>query len=99
VKNELPNSVELEKTLLMIMRVHSAGIHVSDMEAAVIDYLQLPREVLLILRIDGRRELGYRLAWVRTKAKAKGLIERVEFGIWQITEDGNRFLTKDAGDN
>ena len=95
----LPDSVELEMTLLKIMKVHSAGIHASDMESAVIDFLQLPKEVLQILRKDGRRELGYRLAWTRTKAKAKGFMERVDFGVWRITEEGKKYLASSLSDN
>ena len=92
MKDLIPNADQLEFVALKVMEDSTSGIHVREMELSVLAYLNLPDEILLISRSDGRGELAYRLAWVRTKSKAKGHMERVEQSLWRITESGADFL-------
>jgi hypothetical protein len=87
-RSDIPGSIDLEIALLSILKVHSFGLHAKEMEIAVIDFLQINPEILTLVRSDNRRELGYQLAWIRTKAKAKGYIERVDHGVWRLTLHG-----------
>ena len=36
----------------------------------------------------GRTEFSYRLAWLRTKLKSQGLIERAGYRRWRLTPNG-----------
>jgi hypothetical protein len=87
MESQIPKAEVLEAALLRILRAHLNGMHASEMEQAVVSYLNLPLEVLSIKRSDGRKELGYRLAWIRTKAKNKELLIRLDHGVWVLTQN------------
>ncbi len=92
MESQIPRAEVLEAALLRILRAHSNGMHANEMEQAVIDYLNLPLEVLSLKRSDGRNELGYRLAWIRTKAKNKQLLARLDHGVWVLTENAIQLI-------
>ena len=92
--NEMPGAIEIESAMLKVLSVNNIGLHTREMRNAVAGYLGLSEEVLRIQRIGSRQEFGYRLAWARTKAQQKGLIERIDVAIWRITELGMRSIHK-----
>jgi restriction system protein len=50
--------------------------------------LSLTQEQLDYIHSGSRSEFEYRLAWARTSAKSKGLIQSPKRNFWQITELG-----------
>ena len=61
---------------------------VADLDSAVINNLSLSTEQLAVKRSGNRGEIQYRLAWIRTKAKQKGLVTKEANRVWKITEKG-----------
>lgn len=92
VTNEMPGGIELEFALLKILSSHTFGLHTREMKTAVAEYLELSNEVLRVQRNGSRLEFAYRLSWARTKAKEKGLIERIDVAVWKITQKGVDYL-------
>ena len=90
--SEIPDNTTLEVAMLKILRVHTAGIHTQEINKAVAEFLELDQSLLKIKRSDGRLEFGYRLAWVRTKAKNRNLIERTDESCWAITSQGAEMI-------
>ncbi len=90
--NEMPGGVQLEYALLKILSFHTSGLHTKEITAAVADFLKLSNEVLRVKRNGSRLEFAYRLSWARTKAKEKGLIERIDVAVWKITQKGIDYL-------
>ena len=84
----MPSSDELEKTLLIILSKSKVPMETSEMVTAVGNYLFLSPELYEVRRADNRRELNYRMAWARTHAKEKGLIENVGKGLWCLSSRG-----------
>jgi restriction endonuclease Mrr len=64
------------------------------MRNAVAGFLELSEEVLRVQRVGSRQEFGYRLAWARTKAQQKGLVERIDVATWKITDLGETSILK-----
>lgn len=89
---DMPSSIELELALLDVLLGEEDGMNTDNIFEEVAIHLGLSNEVLQIKRIGNRNEFGYRLSWARTKAKEKGLVERVELGIWRITKKGEEFV-------
>jgi restriction endonuclease Mrr len=92
LRKDMPGSVELELALLDVLLGEEDGMNTDDILEEVAIHLGLSKEVLEMKRIGNRKEFGYRLSWARTKAKEKGLVERVEFGVWKITKVGAEFV-------
>ena len=88
MNSEMPGGIELEAALLRILSVHEEGMHTREMKNAVAGYLNLSPRVLNVQRVGNRKEFAYRLAWARTKAQQKKLIERIDVGVWRITAFG-----------
>jgi len=53
----------------------------------VIENMQLSEVQIGLIRAGKRTELEYRLAWARTAARKKGLIDRVGPSIWSLKTD------------
>jgi restriction system protein len=80
----MPSTKELlNATLKGLM---SLGGHASNQQLLnwVIDNLELSDEQISAIRSGNRTELEYRLAWARTAAKKKGLIERSGPSNWKL---------------
>lgn len=83
--DNLPKGKILEEALIEVLRREPEGLHIRDIEIEVASYLSIPEELLNLRRFDNRSEFGYQLAWARTHAREKGLIEKTGFGIWRIS--------------
>ncbi len=62
---------------------------IAELEAAVIDQVDISPEVQGVLHGDGpSTEVQYRLAWARTYLKGMGLLTNSRRGVWSVTELG-----------
>jgi len=80
----IPNSAMLQQTLLKILSEHPSGLSSKDIDRLAAVKLNLTKEDLEVIRSGSRTEFAYRMAWERTHAKGKGLIEKGENRIWRI---------------
>lgn len=90
MNSDMPSGIELEAALLRILSVHAEGMHTREMKDAVAGFLNLSPRVMDVRRAGNRKEFAYRLAWARTKAQQKKLIERIDVAVWRITEIGKK---------
>jgi len=86
MREDMPTSDELEKTLLLLMSKSNKSLNNDEMLVAVSNYLFLSPKLYEIRRNDGRSELKYRMAWARTHAKEKGLIVNNGKSIWGLAK-------------
>jgi len=83
-----PSSSELTKTMLQVLVKSGGSANVEQIDKGVTDLLDLSEDLKSKMRSESRSEIQYRLAWVRTKAKQKGLITRESPKFWKITSEG-----------
>ena len=87
-----PSSKVLEQKLLEILIEQQSSLTAKQIDEILIPKLDLSNELLLKMRSPNRSEIRYRLAWVRTKARQKGLIEKsVNLG-WKVTSRGEKSI-------
>lgn len=86
MRDDMPTSNELEKTLLLLMSKSNKLMNNGEMLVAVSNYLFLSPKLYEVRRNDGRSELKYRMAWARTHAKEKGLIINKGKSIWGLAK-------------
>lgn len=84
--NKFPTSLELESTMIRILRDSSSGpLSSAEIDSAVAIALGISPETLAIIHSGNRSEFAYRMAWVRSKAKKKNLITKDEITRgWQL---------------
>lgn len=92
MENKWPSSARLTTTLLEVLVEMGDSGNVSEIDQAVQVKLNLSDDLINLMRSDTRSELRYRLAWVRTKAKSSGLVDRHSNRSWKITDKGKEFL-------
>lgn len=83
---KLPTTPELRDALLQVLKGFPDGISSSQIDSAVSERLNLTPEQLSVIRSGNRTEFAYRLAWERTHAKNKGLIEKVGSRNWKLVK-------------
>ena len=83
-----PDSNTLEASVLKAIKASGGNAKTEDIDKFVGKDLQLSTEQLTQIRSGNRTEIQYRLAWVRTKAKSRGLIEKTANRTWKLTEKG-----------
>ena len=81
---KLPVSAQLESALLKVLKEAGGPLKSSEIDDKVAIELKLTPDQLAILHSGSRTEISYRLAWVRTKAKKKGLLERLPRNKWAL---------------
>ncbi len=86
-----PTSKELEQKLLEILIEQKMSLAAKQIDEILIPKLNLSDELLNKMRSPNRSEIRYRLAWVRTKAKQKGLIEKSKNSGWVVTSKGKDY--------
>ena len=86
MRDDMPTSGELEKTLLLLLSKSNKLMNNDEMLVAVSNYLFLSPKLYEVRRNDGRSELKYRMAWARTHAKEKGLIINKGKSIWGLAK-------------
>ena len=83
-----PSSSELTKAILQVLVKLGGSATVEQIDKGVTDLFDLSEDLKNKMRSESRSEIQYRLAWVRTKAKQKGLITRESPKFWKITSEG-----------
>jgi len=80
----LPPASDLREAILQILVEFPDGASSSVIDQAVAEKLNLTSEQLSVIRSGNRTEFAYRLAWERTHAKNKGLIEKLGNRNWKL---------------
>ena len=84
---DLPKSADLLQPLLRALK--NRGLLTNNqIRDEIARALSLTTDQLNQVHSGSRTELEYRLAWARTNAKSKGLVESPKREHWQITELG-----------
>ena len=83
---KFPSSATLEAAVLNAIKENGGVATTNQIDELATKKLNLTQEQITEIRSGNRTEIKYRLAWVRTKAKNKGLIEKTANGAWKITE-------------
>ena len=87
-KKNLPTSRELVPFVIEAIKSHGGRASSMDIDLATIKLLGLPNELIELLHgndENGRTEIRYRIAWARTYASKKGLIEKSAPREWSLT--------------
>jgi restriction system protein len=85
-----PDSHTLETSVLKAIKAFGGSARTEEIDKFVSKDLKLSPEQLAQIRSGNRTEIQYRLAWVRTKAKSRGLIEKTANRTWKLTEKGSQ---------
>ena len=80
---QLPSSSDLRDALLKVLANSPVGLTTKEIDKAVAAVLNLTSQQLDVIHSGNRSEFSYRLAWERTHAKTKGLIERTSARTWK----------------
>jgi restriction endonuclease Mrr len=80
----IPSSVTLRDALLRVLHDSPGGLSTKEIDSSVATNLHLSEEQLSVIRSGTRTEFAYRMAWERTHAKNKGLIEKTAARTWKI---------------
>jgi len=83
---KFPDSATLETSVLNAIKEFGGSAKANEIDMFVIKALQLTQEQISQIHSGNRTEIQYRLAWVRTKAKNRGLIERGAKNTWQLVK-------------
>ena len=82
---KFPDSNTLETSVIKALKELGGSARSEDIDKFVIKDLSLSEEQKTAIRSGSRTEIQYRLAWVRTKAKSRGLIEKTANRTWKLT--------------
>ena len=80
---KMPSSLELERAILEVLTKASTPLTNEQISEKVVVFLEICTEITEVMHSQSRTELDYRLAWARTKASKKNLIERVGPKTWK----------------
>ena len=83
---KFPDSSTLETSVLKAIRSLGGSARTDQIDNFVSEDLKLSEEQLAQIRSGNRTEIQYRLAWVRTKAKSRGLIVKTANRTWKLTD-------------
>lgn len=81
---KFPDSSTLEASVIKALKANGGTARTDVIDKFVSEDLQLTPEQLSVVRSGNRTEIQYRLAWVRTKAKSRGLIEKTANRTWTL---------------
>ncbi|MDX1662530.1 MAG: AAA family ATPase [Candidatus Promineifilaceae bacterium] len=87
----VPTVGELLEPLFQAFKLLGGAAAVGQLEEKVAEILALSPAQQRVRQKPAHsspRKLAYRLGWARTRLKNRGLIENVERGFWQLTEQG-----------
>jgi len=87
--DELPLSPALEAPIVRCLEEQPGPMKNAEMDALVALQLGLSDEQLKLPhdleKRGARTEFAYRMAWARTRLKARGVLERRELGEWALS--------------
>lgn len=84
-----PDSTKLQASVLKAIESNGGVASSNEIDMFVFKDLNLSQEQISQIRTGTRTEIKYRLAWIRTKAKNRGLIEKTENRDWRLIKFGN----------
>ena len=83
--NKLPTKPILEEATKHILITEERAITTAEVNRKVANYLQIPQELLELEGSQGTgTEFSYRMCWIRSDLKKKGIIENPTRGVWKI---------------
>ena len=82
-----PTSSVLENAVINALKSLGGSGSSKEIDELVLNNLKLDEAVLQVMRNGGRSEIKYRLAWVRTRAKKKGLISKISTHNWSLSKE------------
>jgi len=80
-----PDSSTLEASVLKALKANGGTATTEQIDKFVGEDLALTPDQMTQIRSGKRTEIQYRLAWVRTKAKNRGLIEKSGNRMWNLS--------------
>ncbi len=87
---ELPRAPLLEAPIIQYLASKPGPQEIAEIDTAVARELALTPEQLALphnpAKAGGRSEFAYRMAWARTRLKAKGAIENTGLGKWALVK-------------
>ncbi len=83
---KFPDSKSLEVAVLNAIKELGGAAKTNEIDSFVIKALELTQDQISQIRSGNRTEIQYRLAWIRTKAKNRGLIEKTPKNHWKLVE-------------
>jgi restriction system protein len=86
---QYPDSATLEEAVLKAIKANGGAANPQEIDSFVTKELNLTQEQVSQIRSGNRTEIQYRLAWVRTKAKNRGLIEKSTNRTWKLVGQQN----------
>jgi restriction system protein len=92
MSNFWPSSGELTDALLKVLERLGGEGSVAILDFEVSKEVKLSETQMQIIRSGKRTEIQYRLAWIRTKAKQNGLVQKESNRVWSLTEKGRAFI-------
>lgn len=87
--NIFPTSTSLETAVIGILKESGRPLKSKEIDELVIKKLEISKDLIDVIHSGSRTEIAYRLAWVRTKAKKKGLLERLPTNQWRLINSEN----------
>ncbi|MCL4756030.1 MAG: hypothetical protein KJ015_38135 [Myxococcales bacterium] len=91
--SEVPPASKFEEPILRVLGERAEPLANDAIDAGVARHIGLSEEALRVVHDPtkgSRTEFSYRMAWARTRLKAKGMIERVGPGTWRLARAGHR---------
>lgn len=80
-----PTRTELIEATFSAIRDCSGSATIEEINSKVISILELPDEVVNVLKNDHETKLEYELRWARTYLKKAGVLQNSQRGVWVIT--------------
>ena len=82
---KLPTKPVLEEATVYVLTTEGKAITTAEVNRKVAEYLQIPQELLELEGSQGTgTEYSYRMCWIRSDLKKRGIIENPTRGIWRM---------------
>jgi restriction endonuclease Mrr len=85
--NQFPSNESLLLAMIEILKNENDSLHVNEIELRIIKYFNIDSESASKVRNGNRTELGYRLAWARSKGKAMGVLISPKHSHWAASRN------------
>lgn len=89
----LPKYQDLIEPMIRVLCNAGKPLTNSEIEAGIINKLEISNELATLIHSGKRTELQYRLAWARTKAKSSGFVSNPAREIWKVTTQGKSLFS------
>lgn len=94
--NKLPTKPVLEETVILVLKGTKSTLTTQEVNKRVADILDIPKELLELEGSQGTgTEYSYRMCWIRSDLKKKGLIDNPSRGTWKYIIPDNSYGAED----